>query len=99
MARCWMRFGGRHDERKIGKWRGSNMAMFGGMMLINTHFSLEEIEDLCFKMGIDDENLRGQTKMAKARALVIHCHRTATLEALKQHMLDQRPNLRDQLGG
>lgn len=68
-------------------------------MLINTHFSLEEIEDLCFKMGIDDENLRGQTKMAKARALVIHCHRTATLEALKQHMLDQRPNLRDQLGG
>lgn len=67
--------------------------------LINGHFSFEEVEGLCFEMGIDDENLRGQTKIAKIRTLVKHCHRTATLEALKQHLLAQRPNLRDQLGG
>ena len=67
--------------------------------LIDKHFNLEDFKHLCFDMGIDDENLPGQTKMAKARALVMHCHRTATIEALKQHMLAQRPNLRDQLGG
>ncbi|MEI7470377.1 MAG: hypothetical protein WCL57_19420, partial [Chloroflexota bacterium] len=66
--------------------------------LINEHFSLDDVEGLCFEMGIDDENLRGQTKIAKIRTLVKHCHRTATIAALKQHLLAQRPNLGDQLG-
>ena len=65
--------------------------------LLNTYFSLEELEGLCFEMGIDADNLRGQTKEAKARALVSHCERHGTLDELKRVMRIARPNLRAQL--
>jgi hypothetical protein len=65
--------------------------------LLNTYFSMDEIESLCFEMGIDDENLRGQTKEAKARSLVRYCVARDRLEELKRLMRVQRPNLRAQL--
>lgn len=60
---------------------------------LNNHFSLDEIEGLCFDMGIDDQNLRGQTKIAKIRALVQHCHRRNTIPVLETHIRQLRPNL------
>jgi hypothetical protein len=48
-------------------------------------------------MGIDDENLRGATKAAKARALIQHVEKNGLLEELKRLMRVQRPNLRNQL--
>jgi hypothetical protein len=65
--------------------------------LLAGYFTLEEITTLCFEMKIDDENLRGQTKAGKARSLVQQCEKTGQLDALRQLMRMQRPNLRDQL--
>ena len=65
--------------------------------LLDGYFNLGDIEGLCFEMGIDDQNLRGQTKVEKARALVQHCEVTGRLAELKRLMRVQRPNLRDQL--
>ena len=65
--------------------------------LLNEYFSLDDIEGLCFEMGIDDENLRGQTKAGKARALVQYVDANGRLDELKKLMRVQRPNLRNQL--
>ena len=65
--------------------------------LLDGYFSLSDIEGLCFEMGIDEENLRGQTKAEKARALVSFCQKNDRLSDLKKLMRVQRPNLRDQL--
>jgi len=65
--------------------------------LLNSHFDLSDIEGLCFEMGIDEENLRGETKAGKARALVQHVEKTSRLDELKKLMRVQRPNLRGQL--
>jgi len=37
----------------------------GLVPLLNQHFGLSDIDSLCFEMGIDDEQLRGQTKDEK----------------------------------
>lgn len=65
--------------------------------LLNDYFNLSEIEGLCFEMGIDDENLRGETKAGKARALVQHVEAQSRQDELKKLMRVQRPNLRNQL--
>ena len=65
--------------------------------LLNQYFEQEDLEGLCYELGIDQENLRGQTKMAKARALVQQCEKTGRLDELKKLMRVQRSNLRDQL--
>jgi 5-keto 4-deoxyuronate isomerase len=69
----------------------------GLVVLLNGYFNLSEIESLCFEMGIDDENLRGQTKNEKARSLVKHVADRGRINELKQLMRVQRPNLRAQL--
>jgi len=65
--------------------------------LLSQYFNLAEIEALCFEMGIDDENLRGQTKDEKARSLIKHCEQRDDLDRLKSLMRVQRPKLRGQL--
>ncbi|MCW1968597.1 MAG: hypothetical protein KIH69_010830 [Anaerolineae bacterium] len=76
-----------------------NLAGRGLVPLLNTYFNLSEIESLCFEMGIDDENLRGQTKDEKARSLVKHCESRGRLDELKRLMRVHRPILRAQLPG
>jgi Effector-associated domain 7 len=65
--------------------------------LLNDYFSLSDIEGLCFELGIDADNLRGETKAGKARALVQQIETTDRLGELKKLMRVQRPNLRSQL--
>ncbi len=65
--------------------------------LLNDYFTMSNIEGLCFEMGIDEENLRGETKAGKSRALVQHVETTGRLDELKKLMRAQRSNLRSQL--
>jgi hypothetical protein len=65
--------------------------------LLDKYFSMGDIEGLCFDLGIDDENLEGETKIEKARALVTYCKSRDKLDALKSKMLDERPNLKGKL--
>ena len=61
---------------------------------LNGHFTMVELEDLAFQLGIDWENLRGDVKKAKARSLVLYCEqRGAALKALRALMIDARPGL------
>lgn len=65
--------------------------------LLNEYFSISDIDGLCFEMGIDDEQLRGQTKDEKARSLVKYVEDRGRLDELKKLMRVARPNLRDRL--
>jgi hypothetical protein len=52
----------------------------------------EELRDLCDDLGIDDDDLRGESKAAKARELVLYCERhglMSELEAAYQRLQDK----------
>ena len=39
---------------------------------IDQHFNLQELKNLCFDLGVDFDNLRGDTKIGKIQSLIIH---------------------------
>ena len=65
--------------------------------MLNESFLLSDIDSLCFEMGIDEEQLRGQTKDEKARSLVKFVEQNERLPELKRLMRVARPTLRDRL--
>jgi hypothetical protein len=81
----------------IDSQQSDNSTLSKIVELLDKYFSLSDIEGLCFDLGIDDENLKGEKKIEKARALVKYCQQTDTLNALKSKMLDERPNLKGKL--
>jgi hypothetical protein len=58
-----------------------------------THFDDNELRQLCHDMNIDYEQLRGQDKQAKARALVQLCERTLRIPALIDLCEESRPRI------
>ncbi|GAB4121492.1 MAG: hypothetical protein Fur005_33830 [Roseiflexaceae bacterium] len=61
--------------------------------LINATFSDAKIQDLCFDLGIDYENLPGSGKSAKARELVSYMERRSRLAELAQKVQQLRPGM------
>jgi hypothetical protein len=60
---------------------------------IDQHFSLDEIQLLCFDLGVDYEHLSGQTKPIKAHGLIMYLAQRARLDALLQLVEAQRPGI------
>jgi nucleoside phosphorylase len=60
---------------------------------MTTHFSDSELRDLCFDLGIDDENLPGQGKGAKARELITYCMRHQRIPELIARLSQLRPHV------
>jgi len=60
---------------------------------ITAYFSENEMQTLCFDLGIEYENLSGTTKEAKARELVIHCERNGSLLKLLKQCQRLRPHV------
>jgi DNA-binding NtrC family response regulator len=58
---------------------------------LDEKFDLEEIQDLCFDLDIDFDNLPGDGK--KARELVAYCRRHDRLEKLVARIAELRPGL------
>jgi hypothetical protein len=50
--------------------------------ILNEKFNLEEIRELCYLLAMDYENLRGDTKKAKAMDLAMYFHRRDSLKQL-----------------
>lgn len=73
-------------------------SLFGGLGAdlrnkITTYFNDDEIESLCFDLGIEYENLAGETREAKARELVIYCERTSKVSQLVNRCRELRPSV------
>jgi hypothetical protein len=61
--------------------------------VITRHFSEEEIQALCFELEVDYEDLRGDSKSAKARELVAYLDRHNRLPDLRALVGEKRPNV------
>jgi hypothetical protein len=60
---------------------------------MNQSFSLDEIESLCFNMGIDFESLGGEGRGAKIRELIAFCQRRGRDEELVARVQAERPGV------
>ena len=59
---------------------------------IKEHFNIDDIEGLCFNLGIDHEEIAGDTLGTKARNLVLFCKRHGRLDELVGYCAKSRPN-------
>lgn len=59
-------------------------------------YNVEELAALAFELGIDPEDVAGQTKSARARELVEYAARHSRLDALEAALRRQRPALFDE---
>ena len=55
-------------------------------------FGADDLRTLCFKLGIDYDDLPGESKQGKARELVVYCVRVSRLHELVSLCSQQRPN-------
>ena len=60
---------------------------------IESAYSLKDLEDLCFNLSIDFDNLSGDTKSSKIRHLILYCQRRGETLALIKQLHDRRAKL------
>lgn len=60
---------------------------------IQIHFSLEEMNQLCFSLGIEPEDITGNTRAEKSREIVLYLHRRGRISELRNAVKKQRPNV------
>ena len=61
--------------------------------LIDQSFSLEEVHDLCFTLGVDYDSISGNGKGAKIRELILWLARRGRLPDLLVAVRGERPNI------
>ena len=81
------------ELRRIGRQvAGLEQMILARLYLtIEDHFNEAELEDLCFRLGVDYENLAGQGKAARTQALVSRLHRNGRIGDLIQTCRELRP--------
>jgi len=62
-------------------------------MKLDSLFSLDDILALCFDLGIDSDNLSGDTKQGKVQSLIIYCEQRGRIDELIQRAAVINPNL------
>ncbi len=60
---------------------------------ITEYFNGEELADLCYRLGVQYENLPGGTVAAKARELTEHCRRRGRVDDLITTCRERRPHV------
>lgn len=68
-----------------------NMTLFRDLMV--THFSLAELQSLCFDLGFSHEELASRTLGETAEALIGYCQRRNLLASLWQRCRQLRPQV------
>jgi nucleoside phosphorylase len=59
--------------------------------MIDKYFNISELQTICFDLGIDYENLGGQSKIDKARELILYADRYGRTADLITHLKQARP--------
>lgn len=60
---------------------------------IDEHFNLGELEALCFTLGVDFDNLRGEIKVSKAQSLIVHFIELRQIDLLIHQLEKLRPSV------
>lgn len=66
-------------------------------VLLTTRFSKSEVNGLCFDLGINKDELSGETLTERAEELVLLCERRNAIARLRQAMWDAREDIRSAL--
>jgi hypothetical protein len=66
--------------------------------LLDNHLNLEELRELCLRLGVDYDNLGGEGKRARARELLLVLERRKRIDALVDDLDRRRPDV-DWRGG
>ena len=61
--------------------------------ILDEYYNLEELRELCFKLGVDYDNLGGEGKRNKARELLLLIYRQDRLAELLAVVTQDRPNV------
>jgi Effector-associated domain 7 len=64
---------------------------------LSDHFDTNEVENLCFQLGIDYDDLGGSSKSGKARELIELLNRSNRIHELADLVLRERPHLANEL--
>lgn len=80
---------------KNGKLPSANreFAVTDLLPILSSRFDLEELRTLCFDLGVDYDDLRGEGKTAKARELILRMQRRQQVEKLIKTIRDTRPDI------
>jgi hypothetical protein len=80
---------------KNGKLPSANreFAVTDLLPILSARFDLEELRTLCFELGVDFDDLRGEGKTAKARELILRMQRRQQVEKLIKKIRDMRPDI------
>jgi hypothetical protein len=60
---------------------------------LNKAYTIEELRDLCFRLGVDDEQLEQRTKGQLARGLIGYMGRRGRLNELIDLLRAERPHV------
>jgi hypothetical protein len=60
--------------------------------VLNVYFDIGDLKALCFELGLDYDNLEGNTKKGKSLALIQYCQRHGRFLELVQQVQKDRPN-------
>jgi hypothetical protein len=88
--RAWVK---RRNRRRIEPARDDPEYRTKLRELLTNHFDDEELRTLCFDLGIDYDDLRGEGKASKARELVTYLERRGRIDDLVEIGKRVRPRL------
>lgn len=60
---------------------------------LDKYFGEEDLNTICFDLGIDYESLSGKGKSAKTREIVLHCSRVGLTKQLLAEVKSLRTNV------
>ena len=61
--------------------------------VLTRRFSDDDLQDLCYGLGLDWDDLAGDTHRAKARAIIQHFERRKQMQTLRQEIRRRRPDV------
>ena len=61
--------------------------------ILQAHFDVEEFRTLCFELGVNYDNLRGEGLAPKMRELIAYCQRRNQVEKLITMIKQERPSI------
>lgn len=98
VERCCQEMAGKPQSRQrkgdTGKFFREQTLLWAKRLakLMDGALGLSDVREICFEFGVDFENLKGDEKRDKIRALIIYFYRRETLPLLADHLQLIRPN-------
>lgn len=72
---------------------GQDIDLVNFRKLLAEYFNRDELKTLCFDLGVEYENLEGETLDGKTREIIKYCYKRGLLDELIEQCREARPNI------